>query len=58
MEMELPTLLSGGEGCYACPNGNCQNRQVDSRGSRGDTQGKPYGVAWEALADAIQGGNG
>ena len=57
MEMELPTLLSGGEGWDTCPNENCQNRQVDSRGSRGDTQGKLCGIAREALADAMQEGN-
>jgi len=30
---------------------------VGFRGSRGDTQGKSCGVAREALAGAIQGGN-
>ena len=58
MEMELPTLWSKGEGWDICPNKNCQNRQMDSRGSRGDTQGKPCGVAREVLADAMQDGNG
>ena len=58
MEMELPTLLSGGGGWYTCPNGSCQNRQVDFRGSKGDTQGKSSGIAREVLADAMQSGNG
>jgi hypothetical protein len=30
---------------------------MDSRGIRVDTQGKPYGVAREALADAEQDSN-
>jgi len=58
IEMELLTLWSGGESWNICPNENCQNRQMDSRGSRGDTQGKPYEVAREALADAMQDGDG
>jgi hypothetical protein len=35
-----------------------QNRQMDFRGSRGDTQGKPCGIAREALTDAAQDSNG
>ena len=57
-ELELPTLWLLEEGKNTCPNENCQNRQVDSRGIRGDTQGRPYEVAREALADAAQDSNG
>jgi len=49
--MKLPTLWSDGEGWNICPDENCQNRQVDFRGSRGDTQGKPNGAARETLMD-------
>jgi len=56
--MELPIPWSKGEGWDTCFNENYQNEQVDSRGSRGDTQGKSCGVAREALTDAMQGGNG
>jgi len=56
--MELLTLWSGGESWNICPNENCQNRQMGFRGSRGDTQGKSCGVAREALADAMQDGDG
>jgi hypothetical protein len=35
-----------------------QNRLVGSRGSRGDTQRKPCGVAREALTDAVQAATG
>ena len=52
------TLLSGGESRCICLNENCQNRQVDLRGSRGDTQGKSCGVAREALRGAVEGSNG
>jgi hypothetical protein len=31
---------------------NCHIRKTGSRGSRGDTQGKPYGVAQETLFSA------
>jgi hypothetical protein len=55
--MELPTLWTLGEGCDICPDENCQNRQMNFRGSRGDTQGRSCGIAWEALADAMQEGN-
>ena len=52
------TLLSGGESRCIGLNENCQNRQMDFRGSRGDTQGKSGGVAREALMGAVQGSNG
>jgi hypothetical protein len=55
--MKLPTLLQVGEGRCTYPNANCQNRWVDFRGTRGDTQAKPYEVAREALADAAQDSN-
>jgi hypothetical protein len=55
--MKLPTLWTFGEGWDICLNENCQNRQMDFRGSRGDTQGKPCGIAREALSDAMQEGN-
>jgi hypothetical protein len=55
--MKLPTLLLDGEGRRTYLNENCQNRWVDFRGNRGDTQAQPYGVAREALADAVQDGN-
>jgi hypothetical protein len=58
MREELPTLWSGGEGWDTGLNENCQNGSVGSRGSRGDTQGKSYGVAREALRGAGQGSNG
>ncbi len=48
---ELPTLWTQGEGCNTCPNKNCHNRQVGFRGSRGDTQEKPYGAVRETLTD-------
>jgi hypothetical protein len=38
----LPTPYPKVEGCNICPDKNCQNRQMDSRGNKGDTQGKPY----------------
>jgi len=57
-KMKLLTLLSGGESWHICPNENCRNRQMDFRGSRGDTQGKSCGVAREALRGAVQGSNG
>jgi hypothetical protein len=55
--MELPTLWTLGEGWDICPDENCQNRQMNFRGSRGDTQGRSCGIAREALADAMQEGN-
>jgi len=45
-------LWSDGEGWNICPDENCHNRQVDFRGGKGDTQGKPDGVARETLMDA------
>ena len=56
--VELPILLSGGEGWDTGSNESCLNRSVGFRGSRGDTQGKSCGVAREALIDAVQSGNG
>jgi len=40
--MELSTLSYIGEDRSIYPNENCHNRWMDSRGNRGDTQGKPY----------------
>ena len=56
--MELSTLSYKGEDRSIYPNENCQNRQVDSRGIRGDTQGRPYEVAREALTGNVQDSNG
>ena len=56
--MELSTLSYRGEDRSIYLDENCQNRQMDFRGSRGDTQGKPCGIAREALSDAVQDSNG
>ncbi len=58
LRMKLPILWTLGEGWDICLNENCQNGQMDFRGSRGDTQGKSCEIAREALADAMQEGNG
>lgn len=52
-EMELPTLWTGGEGWNTYLEANWDSRQVSSRGGRGDTQGKPYGSAREALTERL-----